>query len=108
MTTLQANAAAALLETYPQPDSLTERIESTFAHPERSSNSGPRGCCHAAGRSVSNGEAMRTGRMPGSTSCVPGLTCGEDAAHGTAASPRQWKEIACDTPRTSVAYLLLT
>ena len=37
MTTLQANAAA-LLEKDPLPDLLTERLESTFAHPERSSD----------------------------------------------------------------------
>src|SRR5262245_36133021 len=38
MTTLQSNAAAALLEKDPQPDRLTERLESVFAHPARSSN----------------------------------------------------------------------
>jgi hypothetical protein len=43
----------------------------------------------------------------GSTSCVPGHTRGEDAAHGTAEYAREWQAITCDTPRTSVAYLLL-
>src|SRR5262249_15744406 len=38
MTTLQETGAAALLEKDPQPDLLTERLESTFAHPERSSD----------------------------------------------------------------------
>src|SRR5262245_59401189 len=38
MTTLQGNAAAALLERDPQPDLLTERLKSTFAHPVRSSD----------------------------------------------------------------------
>src|SRR5215510_5544682 len=38
MTTLQGNAAAALLERDPQPDLLTERLESTFAQPVRSSD----------------------------------------------------------------------
>src|SRR5262249_43347010 len=38
MTTLQGNAAAALLEKDPQRDPLTARLESVFAHPERSAN----------------------------------------------------------------------
>jgi crotonobetainyl-CoA:carnitine CoA-transferase CaiB-like acyl-CoA transferase len=38
MTSLQANATAAVLEKDPQPDQLTERLESAFAHPERSSD----------------------------------------------------------------------
>src|SRR5262245_42113238 len=38
MTTLQGNAATALLERDPQPDLLTERLKSTFAQPVRSSD----------------------------------------------------------------------
>jgi crotonobetainyl-CoA:carnitine CoA-transferase CaiB-like acyl-CoA transferase len=38
MTTLQGNAATALLDKDPQPDPLTARLESTFAQPDRTSN----------------------------------------------------------------------
>jgi crotonobetainyl-CoA:carnitine CoA-transferase CaiB-like acyl-CoA transferase len=38
MTTVQANAATALLDKEPQRDLLTEQLEFTFAHPARSSD----------------------------------------------------------------------